>query len=304
MKISILGGAGVVGSTSAYRIAQGGTASEIVLFDVRHRLAEAHAFDIDQSVVYRAATRVRAGGIADCANSDVIVLAAPQHDANVTKPGHFASHASRVLEVVEPLVAKSPSAFWIITTNPVDALVYLIHRELSLPRNKVIGLNRNDSARFRWAVAKVLSVPSTAVEAITLGEHGKTQVPLFSSIRVNGKPFPLSRKQIDAIRDEATSFLIRWTELNPGRTAGWATGESVGDIVSTMALDDGRAVPCSMSLEGEYGLRDVSLGVPVKLGQTRVKEVVELPLAPWEQKGLESSAEAIRAMIEAFRDHE
>ena len=300
MKISIVGGAGVVGSTSAYRLAQEGIASEIILFDVRRKLAEAHAFDIEQAVTHRAAKRVRAGEVADTGNSDLILLAAPEHNEAFFKPEHFAAHASRVLEIVKQVLSESPSALWIVVTNPVDPLVYLIHRELSVPRNKVIGLNYNDTKRFRWAIGKVLSAPSTAVDAFTLGQHGRTQVPLFSSVRVDGKPVSLSSDEIDAIRREATSFSTRWAEWHPGRTAGWTTAESIGEIVTAMASGETPVVPCSICIQGEYGLRDVSLGVPVRLAQGGVKEIVEFPLQPGERKALEASADAVREMIKVY----
>jgi malate dehydrogenase len=302
MKVTVIGGAGVVGSAGAFRLAQDGKVSEIVLLDVRERLAEAHAFDMDQGVACRSTTRVRAGGMDDTGNSDIVIVAAPQHDAAAMTREHFAAQASRVLEAVRPVLAGSPSALWIVATNPVDPLAYLLSRKLSVPRNKVIGLNRNDTTRFRWAIGRVLSVPSTAVEAYTLGQHGPTQVPLFSSIRIDGRPVTLSADETSRIRAEATSFGARWAELNPDRTAGWASAESIGDVVAAIASDDGRIVPCSTALEGEYGLSDVSVGVPVTLGQGGVKKIVELPLDAAEREALIASAAAIRQMIKAAEE--
>ena len=158
-------------------------------------------------------------------------------------------------------------------------------------------MNRNDTTRFRWAIAKTLSVPATAVEAFVLGEHGESQVPLFSSIKIDGHPVALKSQEKDRILEEMSSFFVKWNRLLPGRSAGWTSAESIGDIIESMALDDGRLMPCSACLTGEYGLRDVSLGAPVKLGSGKIKEIVEVDLAPSEREALEISARSVQEMI-------
>jgi malate dehydrogenase len=161
----------------------------------------------------------------------------------------------------------------------------------------VIGLNRNDTARFRWAIAKALSVPSTAVEAFVLGEHGESQVPLFSSIKIDGRPVALKPEEKERIREEMAGFFVAWNRLLSGRTTGWTSAESIGDIIGSMALDDGRLWPCSACLIGEYGFRDVSLGVPVALASGKIKEIVEFDLEPSEQQALAASARSVQEMI-------
>jgi len=299
MKVTIVGGSGVVGSSAAFRLAQDGKATEVILFDVRRNLAEAHALDIEQAIVHRAASRVSAGDVEETKGSDVIVMTAsvPKHDVELSRREYLGVNLPLVLDMMRPLVARSPSAVWIIATSPVDPLVFLIHRTFSLPRGRVIGLNRNDTSRFLWAIARTLSIPSTEVEAFVLGEHGDSQVPLFSSIRVRGKPVSLKREIANRIRAEMSGFFRRWNELQPGRTAGWTSAESLGDIISTIALSDDRIWPCSTTLEGEYGQAGVSMGVPVLLGPKGVRGIIELPLTSAERKALDASADSIRDMI-------
>lgn len=299
MKVTIIGGSGVVGSSTGYRIAQDGHVSEIVLVDVRGNLAEAHALDIEQAVVHRATTRVRAGEIEDTKGSDVIVLAAsvPRHSFEQSRREYLAENLPLVFDMVNPIYARSPSALWMIATLPVDPLVYLMHRAFSVPREKLIGLNRNDTSRFRWAIARTLSVPTTAVEAFVLGEHGETQVPIFSRIRIHGEAVSLKPDQITQIQSEISGFFLKWNKLQPGRTAGWTTAESIGDIISSMVSEDGRVWACSTCLDGEYGLKEVSLGVPIRLSSARVKEIVEFDLNPAERKAFEASAASIQEMI-------
>jgi malate dehydrogenase len=300
VKISIIGGAGCVGSSVAFRLAQDGYATEIVLIDTRHNLAEAHALDMDQAVVQRSKTRVRAGDTADTAQSDIIVMAVdvPGRPPITSRGMNLDANLNLMVEVMGPLVKESPSALWMVITNPVDVLVYLMHRIFSIPRHKIIGMNRNDTSRLKWAVANAFSVPATDVEGYVLGEHGDSQVHVMSQVKVRGEKIALSSEQRQHIRGSALEFLPRWLSLQPGRTAGWSTAESAGDIFSSMASDDGRTWACSTPLEGEYGLHDVSLGVPLRLGPGGVKEIVQLDLEPGEKEALHASAEKIRAEIE------
>ncbi len=299
MKITIVGGAGCVGSCAAYRLAQDGFVSEIVLVDSRRNVAEAHALDIEQAVVHRTKTQVRAGEIRDTSGSDVIIVAIGVWGRSPTasRAMNLEQNLGLVMDLVGPLHTQSPSAFWMIVTTPVDALVHLIHRIFSIPRQKVMGINRNDTSRLRWAIGKIMSVSATDVEAFVLGEHGDTQVHLFSRVNIRGEKASLDAEQKQHVKKRIVGFLSEWHQLQSGRTAGWATAESIGDIVTSMASGDGRIWACSTPLEGEYGLRDVSLGVPVRLGPAGVKEIIEFDLDPAERSGLEASANAIREQI-------
>jgi malate dehydrogenase len=303
MKVTIVGGSGVVGSSTAYRLAQDGRVDEIVLFDVRKNLAEAHALDIEQAVVHRATTRVRAGGADETACSDVVFVTAsvPKRDVELSRREYLGVNLPLVLETIRPMVGLSPSALWINASSPVDPLVYLIREAFSLPRDKVIGLSRNDTSRFRWAIARTLGVPSTTVEAFVLGEHGETQVPIFSNITIGGSQVFLDSQQVAQVRAEMEGFFIKWNQLQAGRTAGWTSAESVGDIIASMVANDETLWPCSCTLDGEYGLNEVSLGVPVRLGENRVREIVELTLDSSEQRALDASSASIREMISSGR---
>jgi malate dehydrogenase len=299
VKVTIVGGSGVVGSTAAYRLAQDGKVSEIVLMDVRRNLAEAHALDIGQSVVHRSNVHVRVGELKDTKDSDIIFVSAgvAKKDVEISRRDYLTLNLPLIRDVVAPLLKESPSAVWIIASSPVDPLVYLVHRYFSIPRERVIGLNRNDTSRFRWAIARVVGIPVTRVEGFVLGEHGESQVPVFSSIRIDGRPFFLSESQKSSIKAEMDGFFVTWNSLSAGRTAGWTSAESVGDIVSSIVSGGGTLWPCSTSLEGEYGFSNVSIGVPVKLGPKGVEQIVELPLDTAERNALEASVDSIKTMI-------
>jgi malate dehydrogenase len=299
MKISVVGGAGCVGSCTAFRLAQDGLASEIVLVDTRHNLAEAHALDIDQAMVHRSKTHVRAGEMEDTEGSDAIIMAVDvQGRPPIASRGmSLEPNLKLMMEVMGPLTRRSPSALWMIITNPVDVLLYLMHRIFAIPRNKIVGMNRNDTSRLRWAVAKEFSVPATDVEGFVLGEHGDSQVHVTSHILIRKEKITLDAEQKQRIRNKALEFLPLWLKLQPGRTAGWSTAEAAGDILTSAALGDQRVWVCSTPLGGEYGLRDVSLGVPMRLGPEGVREIIEFDLDPMEKEALNGSARKIQGKI-------
>jgi malate dehydrogenase len=308
IKVTIVGGAGTVGSCAAFRLAQDGLASEIVLLDARRNMAQAHAYDIDQAMVHRNTTAVRAGDIEDTKDSDLIIVAVAVFGRPplLSRSLSLEENLKLVMELMPPLVAQSPSAFWFFISAPVDVLVYLMHRLFSIPRHRIIGLNRNDTTRLRWAIGRTLSVPGPKVEAFMLGEHGETQVPVLSHVRVDGKEVKLTADQKREIKSKVDEFLPKWVNLQAGRTAGWTTAESIGDVARTFATDDGAVWACSMPLEGEYGLSDVGLGVPVRLGRQGIKEIIQLDLDPAEKEALETSARTIKSQIqqaEVFLDH-
>jgi malate dehydrogenase len=299
MKVTIVGGAGTVGSCSAFRLAQDGFASEILLVDPRRNVAQAHALDIEQAVVHRNPTQVQAGEIRDSQSSDLIIIALGMwgRPPVATRGEGLKQNLKSLFDVVPPLVASSPKAVWIIVSNPVDVLVYWIHKTFAVDRSRIIGINRNDTARFRWAIAKVLGVPTPGVEAFVIGEHGESQVRIFSRIWINGSPVSLDDEQVKQVTSKIGNFIPDWYRLQPGRTAAWTTAESIGDIVATMALDDGKTWVCSTPLEGEYGVEGVSLGVPMRVGLTGVKEIVEFDLDLNERAGIKASAEKVRSQI-------
>jgi malate dehydrogenase len=242
---------------------------------------------------------VRGGDIEATAESDVILVTAsvPKRDIEISRREYLGVNLPLVLDTIKPMIALSPTALWMIASSPVDPLVYLVREVFSLSKEKVIGLNRNDTSRFRWALGRTLGVAPATIEAFVLGEHGETQVPVFSNIKIDGEQVVLTAEQVSGVRAEMDGFFVKWNQLQAGRTAGWTSAESVGDVISSMVSEGGRVWPCSSILDGEYGLRDVSLGVPVILAGGKVREIVKLALSGAEERALETSAASIREMI-------
>ena len=300
MKVTIIGGAGVVGASAAYRIAMDNTASEIVLVDINQNLAEAHALDIEQAVVHRSPVLVRRGELPDTSGSQLIIMTAgvPHRSSAASRSDFLLDNVPIVAKLTKELVRHSPNAMWLVATVPVDPLVFLLHKTFKIPPRKIFGLNRNDTCRLKWAISKVLSVASKDLEAFVLGEHGESQVPVFSHVFLGREKVHFTSNQIQDIRKLITCFFVDWNRLQPGRTAGWTSAESIGDILCSINRSDGALWPCSTPLFGEYGFSDVSLGVPVRFNREGIEEISILDLEEHEQAALQRSGEVIRQQIE------
>ncbi len=288
MKISIIGAAGTVGSCAAFEIATQGLTDELVMLDVNHNLLEQQANDIGAAVSGLYDITVRVGSDADLSGSDIVIMSAGATiRPNTDRMIYLRENLLLVKDFAGKLARFCPDAVAITATNPVDPMNYAMHKYLGLDRRKLLGYSLNDSIRFRMLIAKALGVKSTQVDGMVIGEHGNSQVMLFSSVRVDGKPVALSEEMKQDIRKEIPTFLRWWSALKVTRTAGWTSAIGLAAMVAALANDAGHVIPCSVMLDGEYGCRGLSMGVPAVLGRGGVREVLNLELAPDEKLELE-----------------
>jgi malate dehydrogenase len=183
-----------------------------------------------------------------------------------------------------------PSAIVITATNPVDPLNYAAWRAGGFDRHRLLGYTINDSFRFRELVARAKGAKVCQVEATVIGEHGSSQVPVFSSVRVDGRPVTFSEDEKRAIIAEIPAILLRYEELQAGRTAGWTCAVGLHSMVRAIRDDTGEVFPCSVVLDGEYGRRGISMAVPVVLGREGAREIQEWDLTPDERVRFERAA--------------
>ena len=286
MKISIIGAAGSVGAPVAFHIAASGLAETIVMIDVRANFAKQHAMDIS-TAVSALNVSVRAGEYEDLAGSDIVINAAGA-------PQGLIADRMEMLQVNIPLVREialqvkryCPAAVVITATNPVDPLNYATWRVGGFDPRRIIGYTINDSLRFRELVARAKGVCVSQVEATVIGEHGSSQVLLFSSVRIDGRTVSFTDDEKQNIRAEIPNILKRYEELKTGRTAGWTTAIGMASMTRAILGNTGCIFPCSVMVDGEYGQKDLSLSVPVSLGRDGVQTILEWNLAPDEQDGL------------------
>ena len=295
MKVTVIGAAGSVGSPVAFYIGASRLADEIVLVDVRGNVVQQHA--LDMSTAFSALdVAVRGGTYDDLAGSDVVIDAAGMQQGVIAdRMEMLAKNLPIVREAARAVKQHCPGAIVITATNPVDPLNYATWRTGEFERRQVIGYSINDSFRFRELVARAKGAAVKQVDATVIGEHGSTQVPLFSSVRVDGRPVSFAQDEKDAIRAEIPTILRRYEELQSGRTAGWTCAIGMAAIIRAMVEDSDAVFPCSVVLDGEYGLRDLSMSVPVRLGSRGVREILEWELAPDEEEGLTRTAGVLAA---------
>ncbi len=303
-KISIVG-AGTVGTAAAHWIASR-QLGDVVLVDIVEGLPQGKALDIQQAGPI-AGFDVRVVGTNDYADTAgshvVIVTAGVPRKPGMTREELVGTNAGIVRSVMEQVVPRSPGAVFIVVTNPLDAMTYLAYRVSGLPRQRVFGLSGAlDSTRFRTFLALELGVSLQDVEAMVIGAHtDRDMVPLVSTAHVRGIPvsqlLPPDRLQAVVARTRRAGAEI--TELMKA-SAFTAPGAALCAMTEAVLLDLKRVVPCCVYLEGEYGHRDVCVGVPVLLGAGGVERVLEVPLSEDERAAFQASVAAVRELVSAL----
>ena len=294
-KVSVIGAAGTVGAAAGYNLALRDVADEIVYVDIPEQedVAVGQAADANHGVAYDANTTVRQGDYAATAGSDVVVITA----GIPRQPGQtrldLAGDNAPIMESIHDSLAEHTDEFVSVTTsNPVDLLNRHLYEVGDRPREHVIGFGgRLDSARFRYVLAERFDTPVQNVEATILGEHGDAQVPVFSKVRVDGTDPEFNEDQRETILAELQESAMDVIERKGATEWGPATG--VAHLVEAIIRDTGTVLPGSIVLDGEFGLEDVSVGVPIKLRSNGVEAVLEWELAGGEQRGLEAAAEKL-----------
>jgi malate dehydrogenase len=295
MKVTVIGAAGSVGGPAAFYIGASGLADEIVLIDMRENVVQQHAMDMSTAFSARE-VKVTAGTYEDMAGSDLVINAAGVPQGLIAdRMEMLPKNIPLVRDVALHVKRHCPGAFVITATNPIDPLNYATWKVGGFDRHQVIGYSINDSFRFREMVARAKGVKVARVNATVIGEHGTTQVLLFSSVRIDGRPVSFDEEEKHAIRTEVPDILRRYEGLQSGRTAGWTSATGLTAIARALVQDTGEVFPCSVVLDGEYGRRGLSMSVPVRLGRTGVREILEWELAPDEQVGLERTAAVLEA---------
>jgi malate/lactate dehydrogenase len=302
MKVTVIGAAGSVGAPAAFYIGVSGLVDELVLIDMRPNVVQQHALDMSTAMSDLGVT-VKAGAYEDLAGSDVVINAAGVPQGLIADRMEMLSkNIPLVRDVALAVKRYCPDAFVITATNPIDPLNYCTWRAGGFDRRQVIGYSVNDSTRFREIIARMKGVKTSQVQATVMGEHGSTQVPLFSSARIDGVPVPFTEDEKQAVRDEIPTILRRYEELQSGRTAGWTSALGLAALTRAVLQDTGEIFRCSVVLDGEYGQTGLSMGVPTKLGRGGVQEIQEWQLARDEQEGLERTAAAMAAAARIVDD--
>jgi len=303
-KVTVVGGAGNVGSTVARCIADKNLA-DVVIVDIADQKAAGIALDMLESCpITGSDSRVIGGSdYAQTADSDVVVVTS----GVPRKPGMSRDDLLNVnfgimKTVTEQVVKYSPNCILVPVANPLDAMAQAMFRLSKFPRERVIGMaGVLDSARMRTFIAMELNVSVENIHAFVLGGHGDTMVPLPRYSTVAGVPITelMSKDRIDAIAKRTADGGAEITKL-VGTSAWYAPGAAAAEMVECILLDKKKILPCSVYLQGEYGIRDLFVGVPVKLGARGVEDIIQIKLTPDEDAALKKSAGAVKELVEVI----
>ena len=300
MKITIVG-AGAVGASCAEYIAIKNFASEVVILDIKEGFAEGKAMDLMQTASLNGFDTKIVGVTNDyskTAGSDVVVITSGvPRKPGMTREQLIGINAGIVKSVSSSLIKYSPKAIMIVVSNPMDTMTYLVHKTAGLPKNRIIGMGGAlDSARFKYRLAEALGAPISDVDGMVIGGHSDVgMVPLTRMATRNSIPVSkfISEERLDQVMEATKVGGGTLTKLL-GTSAWYAPGAAVSGLVQAIACDQKKIFPCSTLLEGEYGLNDICIGVPVVLGRNGIEDVVQLDLTDAENEHMNRSAEGVR----------
>src|SRR5210317_2016439 len=300
MKVTIVG-AGNVGSSCAEYILLKEIVEEIILLDIKEGFAEGKALDLTQTTStlgFKSKVIGVTNDYSKTANSDVCVITSGiPRKPGMTREELIGINAGIVKSVCSSLIEHSPNTILIVVSNPMDTMAYLAHQSTNIPSNRIIGMGGAlDSARFKYRLAEALDAPISDVDGMVLGMHSDTgMIPLTRLATRNSVPVSafLSTERLNQVSEDTKVGGATLTKLL-GTSAWYVPGAAVSSMVQAISCDQKKMFPCSVMLDGEYGLKDICIGVPVIIGRNGIEKIVELKLTDVEKANMVQSAEAIR----------
>ncbi|MGA0273732.1 MAG: malate dehydrogenase [Flavobacteriaceae bacterium] len=308
MKVTIVG-AGNVGASCAEYIAQKRIASKVVLLDIKEGIAEGKALDLSQTATTLGFNTTITGVTNDykaTAGSEVVVITSGvPRKPGMTREELIGINAGIVQSVASNILEHSPNTIIVVVSNPMDTMTYLALQATGLPKNRIIGMGGAlDSSRFKTYLSKALEKPANDIQGMVIGGHGDTtMIPLTRLASYNGSPVSqfLDAQTLEKVAADTMVGGATLTKLL-GTSAWYAPGASVAYLVDSILNDYKRMIPCSVLLEGEYGLENLCIGVPCIIGAQGVESIVDLQLNEKEQVLLNESAEKVKAMNAALKE--
>jgi malate dehydrogenase len=306
MKITVIG-AGNVGATAAQRIAEKELANEVVLVDIVEGVPQGKGLDMYESAPVEGFDTMVTGtnSYEATAGSDIVVITAGiPRKPGMSRDDLLNTNAGIIKSVTEQAVKQSPNTILIVVSNPLDVMVHVAQKISGFPRNRVIGMaGVLDTARFRSFIAMELKVSVEDITSLILGGHGDSMVPLARYTSVAGIPLTelMSQDKIDAIVKRAQNGGIEIVNFLKTGSAFYAPSSAAVQMVESIVKDKKRILPCAVMLNGEYGIKDTVVGVPVKLGRTGMEQILEIKLTPEENAALKKSADEVKLNMDKVK---
>ncbi len=302
MKITVIGG-GNVGATVAHIITQKQLANELVIVDVVEGMPMGKALDMYESTPIEGSDTkvIGTNGYDETASSDIVVITAGlARKPGMTREQLQETNAEIVKTVTASVVAKSPNAILIVVSNPLDVMSYVAYKVSGFPRERVMGMaGILDTARYRTFIAMELGISVKDIQALVLGGHGDSMVPLVSYTTISGVPITqfLDQATIDRIVKRTRDGGIEIVNYLKTGSAYYAPAAAAVEMVEAVVKDKKRILPCSVLLNGEYGITGTFTGVPIMIGKKGVEKIIEVKLTPEEKAAFEKSAGEVKANI-------
>ena len=304
MKVSIIGGGGLVGSCAGFALQCGGIAREIALIDVNEELAAGQALDILHGAPSIADQVISSGSYEHIPDSDIVCITAGlRRKPDETRLDLINRNTDLFVQILAQVKAAGlkPTAKVLVVSNPVDILTYVAAKSLGLPEHQVLGLGTQlDTIRFCSLICQQLGTPATQTNALILGEHGDSMVPIWSSATIGGLPLEKYPGWTPALANQ----LFTRTKKSGAEViskkggAGFAVGIAIRDVIESIILDSRRVLPVSTVQAGCFGIRDVALSVPTVVGSDGAVDRIEIELWPKEMQGLRNSASSLRPTLD------
>ncbi len=305
-KITVVG-AGNVGATTAQRLAEKELARTVVMVDVAEGIPQGKGLDQWESAPVEGfdSRVIGTNGYEETAGSDIVVITAGiARKPGMSRDDLLNTNAGIVKQVSEQIKATSPNAIIIVVSNPLDVMCYVAKEVSGFPRERVLGMaGVLDTARYRSFLAEAMDVSVRDIQAMVLGGHGDTMVPLISYTTVSGIPVTqlIAKDKLDAIVDRTRNGGAEIVKYLKTGSAYYAPSAAAVQMCEAIVLDQKRILPCAAWLQGEYGMKDLFLGVPCKLGRNGLEAIIEVELTDAEREELVKSADAVREPMSAIK---
>lgn len=305
-KITVIG-AGNVGATTAQRVAEK-QLGDVVMIDIAEGLPQGKSLDLAEAApIEKHDARVEgANDYEPSKDSDIVIITAGiPRKPGMSRDDLISTNAGIIKSVVKQVVSFSPQSTLIIVSNPLDAMCHVAYETSGFPRNRVIGMaGVLDSARFRTFIARELNVSVENTHAFVLGGHGDTMVPLPRYSTVAGIPITeiLDQETIDSLIERTRNGGAEIVGLLKSGSAFYAPASAAADMAEAILKDKKKILPCAALLQGEYGINDLFIGVPVKLGADGIEEIIQIKLTAEEKQALDKSAAAVQELVEKLKE--
>ena len=307
MKVTVVG-AGAVGATCADNIARKELCEELVMLDIKEGITEGKAMDFMQSATILGSDTKIIGSTNDYAKTKgsnvVVITSGIPRKPGMTREELIGINAGIVKDVTTKILEQSPDAIIIVISNPMDTMTYLALKSSGVPKNQIIGMGGAlDSARFKYFLSTAMNCSAQDLQAVVIGGHGDTtMIPLTRLATYNGTPVSNLLDQ-ETLKKVAADTMVGGATLTKllGTSAWYAPGAAGACLVEAIVRDEKRLIPCSVMLDGEYGQKDICIGVPVVLGKNGWEKIIDFKLNDEEQAAFNKSADAVRNMNAALQ---